>query len=707
MHLDFDAKAQLLDTKSKEEMVDQRLDSNDRPGRPKPSESFNYRDSIYEKDSVKLKALSVWTINDQKKLVSMNKLYLRSLEFHRNVHTKESPLMLVNPSFDGINAQTFDPSAILANVITFSADKSKRLLHPMSYSQLHAFCQNVAKGVTPPPSSHKQRATSDESSASSLHQASILSDINQSVSNPSRDYYWIHLRDLNGLDVIAHNFRMHDLIHAGFHDLRAHSTLIPTEREMLMTHVVVSLEERHRFRMYKMYIYIHDNIMMTYEVELFPDLNDLDDQSNFLTQSMLELDDIRTAGRRTAPNNNEAVASPLTSVDQAHSSLPTSETETRTLSTNSPFVSTVTDRIMQLFFKNIIKLKRKVLELGVVYIVYEISMQVLTFYDGSIEFAAASLSYFNRVVHLNLLHRERMAMMVKIHMLSAGINLLRKSIEGCVENFGKLAHIESSFSDIHQKFAATDFFDDGAMNNDRLSSHPPLPHRGGTKISFLTEDHALYLYDIHDSYVFKRNAVLRQTEEIRRVEAELDATIQLRTTNTNTMLSLIATTFLPLTFFAGVFGMNFTVDGGYSLDLLNAPYGPNVFVALCLVNANENEKIDDTKNVGTNNFEAIQRAEQEEARRREESMFMRTSYAHFSGRASIAGNTSRRVSAGSSSLSGIQNMYPTQNLTARNTIQQQALLRASLVAQDVQQDHKEGTTITSKLSISPNTAKED
>lgn len=88
-------------------------------------------------------------------------------------------------------------------------------------------------------------------------------------------------------------------------------------------------------------------------------------------------------------------------------------------------------------------------------------------------------------------------------------------------------------------------------------------------------------------------------------------------------------------------------------------------------------------------------------------MFMRTSYAHFSGRASIAGNTSRRVSAGSSSLSGIQNIYPTQNLTARNTIQQQALLRASLVAQDVQQDHKEAFTITSKLSISPNTAKED
>jgi len=47
------------------------------------------------------------------------------------------------------------------------------------------------------------------------------------------------------------------------------------------------------------------------------------------------------------------------------------------------------------------------------------------------------------------------------------------------------------------------------------------------------------------------------------------------------LLSLIATVFLPMTFFTGVFGMNFTVDGGYTIDLVNKYYGPAIFYALC------------------------------------------------------------------------------------------------------------------------------
>lgn len=571
MQLDVDAKTQLLDRSSKTEMGDQRV-SEVHIG-PKGEDSMYLRESIW--GISKVKALAVWTINDQKKLISMNKLYMRSLDYHRNVHTKESPLFLVNQAMDGIDAQTFDSAAILANVITFSADKSKRLLHPMNYSQLHGFCQSIAKPGA------KARGMSEESFTSA------------SVSDPAaKDYYWIHLRDLNALDVISGHLKMHDLIHAGFHDLRAHSTLIPNENEMLMTHVICALEDL-VFRMYKMYIYLRDNVMITFEVELFPNLDEVEDPASYITSSMIDAvnQTRRTAATSVPPPGADSVVSPLASVDNAHSSLPTSDGSTgRTMSTSSPFVSTVTDRIMQLFFKNITKLKRKVLELGVVYIVYEISMQVLTFYDGSIEFAASSLAYFNRIVHLNLLHRERMALMKKIHMLSAGISLLRKSIEGCVENFGKLAHLQNSlFEDYGRHNGVNDLADDTNSVNDRFSAHPPhfaLKRSGGgdafSKITFFNDNHALYLYDIHDSYIFKRHAVQKQAEEIRRLEAELDAMIQLRTTNTNTMLSLIATTFLPLTFFAGVFGMNFTVDGGYSLEMLNASYGPNFFIALCL-----------------------------------------------------------------------------------------------------------------------------
>lgn len=49
------------------------------------------------------------------------------------------------------------------------------------------------------------------------------------------------------------------------------------------------------------------------------------------------------------------------------------------------------------------------------------------------------------------------------------------------------------------------------------------------------------------------------------------------------LLSLVATAFLPMTFFTGVFGMNFQIDGGYTMELVNAPYGPTVFYVLCLL----------------------------------------------------------------------------------------------------------------------------
>lgn len=62
--------------------------------------------------------------------------------------------------------------------------------------------------------------------------------------------------------------------------------------------------------------------------------------------------------------------------------------------------------------------------------------------------------------------------------------------------------------------------------------------------------------------------------------------------------TLIATVFLPLTFFAGIFGMNFQVDGGYdmasllflsltsisyTMELLNRKHGPEFFWLLCVL----------------------------------------------------------------------------------------------------------------------------
>ena len=57
----------------------------------------------------------------------------------------------------------------------------------------------------------------------------------------------------------------------------------------------------------------------------------------------------------------------------------------------------------------------------------------------------------------------------------------------------------------------------------------------------------------------------------------LTAVRHIRSIKTMIDLALIATVFLPLTFIASVYGMNFQVDGGYSIALLNYEHGPEVF----------------------------------------------------------------------------------------------------------------------------------
>eukprot|EP01034_Spumella_vulgaris_P012430 gene12430-15826_t len=49
------------------------------------------------------------------------------------------------------------------------------------------------------------------------------------------------------------------------------------------------------------------------------------------------------------------------------------------------------------------------------------------------------------------------------------------------------------------------------------------------------------------------------------------------------VLSLIATIFLTLTFLAGAFGMNSTVDGGFTIPIVNSENGPLVFYLMCAV----------------------------------------------------------------------------------------------------------------------------
>jgi hypothetical protein len=99
--------------------------------------------------------------------------------------------------------------------------------------------------------------------------------------------------------------------------------------------------------------------------------------------------------------------------------------------------------------------------------------------------------------------------------------------------------------------------------------------------SHLSSRHSLYLIDLVNSCHFKLQSIRSLNDEKLRIETELNKAIELRTLNTNSILSIVTTTFLPLTFLTAVYGMNFVEDGGFSMEILNVKYGPDVFYALC------------------------------------------------------------------------------------------------------------------------------
>jgi Mg2+ and Co2+ transporter CorA len=86
--------------------------------------------------------------------------------------------------------------------------------------------------------------------------------------------------------------------------------------------------------------------------------------------------------------------------------------------------------------------------------------------------------------------------------------------------------------------------------------------------------------DIISEYEYTYDCIGDMEKELASLTDNVNGIISRRNEQISIVLSLVSTVFLPLTFIAGVFGMNFS-NGGILVYILNMRNGTNVFWIGC------------------------------------------------------------------------------------------------------------------------------
>jgi Mg2+ and Co2+ transporter CorA len=93
---------------------------------------------------------------------------------------------------------------------------------------------------------------------------------------------------------------------------------------------------------------------------------------------------------------------------------------------------------------------------------------------------------------------------------------------------------------------------------------------------------AEWVSDVISSYEHALDVITDMDQELSRITDNVNSIINRRNEQISIVLSLVATVFLPLTFIAGIFGMNFD-NGGVLVYMLHQRNGTNWFWASCVL----------------------------------------------------------------------------------------------------------------------------
>jgi len=355
---------------------------------------------------------------------------------------------------------------------------------------------------------------------------------------------WVHVKDPAVIGALAMRFGIHELCVAAFSDLRAFSSFIPVPGAVFLSFCTFQLDKT-KANMFKVFTYVSGNIVITFEREIMPDLLDADGpvQDNVCTELMARHE----------------------------------------------------------------QLEKNCRKLGGVYLMYSLALQSLSLQDPIIDFFSRTLYYFKQKVTTRQFHKDKLMIARQMHAVAMAVTMVKNSIMHAEDTFVRLLsgamtgtftaddpdaeeaekkEGDAAGSGAEAKKAGISVVQlSGVQGKVSVTPRLPLLSPNGLLIS----DHTPYLLDIVDSYKFMNHLLQTELEEVQALTSAMDALTTLRSINTSTLLSLVATIFMPLNFVCGIFGTNFVYPasaaaeaGDYYMTILNNPEGPKYFLIICV-----------------------------------------------------------------------------------------------------------------------------
>ena len=337
---------------------------------------------------------------------------------------------------------------------------------------------------------------------------------------------WIHVQEPTILKELAASLNMHELCAAGFSDLRAFSSFVPVNDGLFVSFCNFVLHGT-KVNMYKVFVYVSEHVAVTFEREIMPDLLDI---------------------KKDTPE------------------------------------CTVPQILRR--YKNI---GRNCAQMGGIYLISALALQSLASQDTLIDFFSRNMFFFRQKVRTRQYHKEKIKVSRHMHTIGVAVIMIKKMVSHNEETFVRL--LSAAMSGVFLDVPGTEMRDSSEAKDGTylgtakrsLVVAPRIPLLA--PLHLLMPEHTPYLLDLVDSYKFSSHLLGTEIEEVQALVGAMDALTTLRSINTSTLLSFVATIFLPLNFLTGVFGTNFvnTETGEYFITMLNDPKGPLYFVIMCVV----------------------------------------------------------------------------------------------------------------------------